>query len=150
MRYMCLVLSRFNVVMILVGVCGVHVSALARNFIRGKLSQRTATVRCPCKGTISFHAHVFHAINFGVQVPLCHRIPHLHEDIPITFIYGRHDWMDAGAAKLVKTEAIANKKQCNVHIVNECGHQLYIENPDGFNQVVAKYCQPRTTVNPKL
>lgn len=72
----------------------------------------------------------------------------MQESIPITFVYGRHDWMDVEAGELVKATIEASQaneqvKQCNVHIVNDCGHQLYIENPVGFNRIVLQYCQPR-------
>ena len=86
-----------------------------------------------------------------IKDPLCYRIPHLDPAIPITFIYGDSDWMDVGAAQAVKRAidlggaddagcaASAVRAPMSVHRPGpHSGHQLHIDNPWEFNDVVIK------------
>lgn len=63
--------------------------------------------------------------------PLYHRIPQLHVK-EIHFIYGHYDWMDSSAAIALKEEH--KERKFKVEIVTNCGHQLMLENPDGFTE----------------
>jgi pimeloyl-ACP methyl ester carboxylesterase len=88
-------------------------------------------------------------LRFGAHAkePLCHRIPHLDESIPVTFIYGTTDWMDSNAGKEVKAaieaKAAHQPRTCELFVLPDCGHQLYIENPNDFNDIIIMNCQPR-------
>mmetsp|Transcript_34275 Transcript_34275/g.80107 ORF Transcript_34275/g.80107 Transcript_34275/m.80107 type:complete len:611 (-) Transcript_34275:30-1862(-) len=59
------------------------------------------------------------------------------EHVPICFIYGKADWMDFRAAKLIAEKA---SRHCGRTIpvlrVNDAGHQLFVDNPQGFVQAV--------------
>ena len=50
--------------------------------------------------------------------------------MPTTFIYGTNDWMDfRGALTVVDKIPVATR----VALVDQAGHHLYLDNPDGFN-----------------
>jgi pimeloyl-ACP methyl ester carboxylesterase len=63
--------------------------------------------------------------------PLPKRINSLK--VPVTFIYGSHDWMDHSHA--LKTAPLL-AKETKVVLVHDAGHHLYLENPDGFNDAL--------------
>lgn len=65
--------------------------------------------------------------------PLGERIPFVKENIPVSFVYGNHDWMNSNAA--VEVAAVMNRG-VEVKILDKCGHQLYIEQPQQFNEFV--------------
>merc|ERR1711879_72234 len=57
----------------------------------------------------------------------------LNENLKIDFIYGETDWMtSAHACKLKRENAI----KCDVFINENCGHQLILENYQGFGQLL--------------
>ncbi|KAK4701609.1 cardiolipin-specific phospholipase, partial [Phenoliferia sp. Uapishka_3] len=75
--------------------------------------------------------------------PLLTRLDQL--DIPITFIYGDHDWMDKKGgydvvkrlkAKPVTPETERQKKDSKVIINPHSGHWVHLENPEGFNRII--------------
>ncbi len=57
--------------------------------------------------------------------------------MPVTFLYGADDWMDFRHA-----EDAAKQMTVPVKIIRipDCGHQLYLEQPDAFNRSVAEEC----------
>eukprot|EP00484_Ammonia_sp_Unknown_P028525 CAMPEP_0197034808 /NCGR_PEP_ID=MMETSP1384-20130603/12777_1 /TAXON_ID=29189 /ORGANISM="Ammonia sp." /LENGTH=625 /DNA_ID=CAMNT_0042464767 /DNA_START=72 /DNA_END=1949 /DNA_ORIENTATION=+ len=63
----------------------------------------------------------------------------LNTNMKIDFIYGTTDWMTSGHAVKVKLDGVV---KCEVYITPDCGHQLVLENRQGFAQlfgaVVAK------------
>lgn len=66
-----------------------------------------------------------------VKRPLVHR---LHElSVPVVFVYGEQDWMDSShAAALLPTLRVPGR----LAIVPRAGHQLFVDNPGGFNAAV--------------
>jgi pimeloyl-ACP methyl ester carboxylesterase len=52
-------------------------------------------------------------------------------NIPVSFIYGSHDWMDHTWALLV-----TNKDKDKVILLENSGHHLYIDQPELFNMAV--------------
>ena len=57
----------------------------------------------------------------------------LNATMKIDFIYGETDWMtSAHAVKLKQNRVI----KCEVYINNDCGHQLILENAQGFGQLL--------------
>ncbi|KAL0083007.1 Alpha/Beta hydrolase protein [Phycomyces blakesleeanus] len=68
--------------------------------------------------------------------PLFHRLANLQ--MPVVFIYGEHDWMDYKAANRV---AEIMKVPVKVILVQHGGHHMYIDNPEEFNEEVAKEMQ---------
>jgi len=61
--------------------------------------------------------------------------PVVNTNLKVDFMYGQYDWMEpSNAFKIKKKEKI----KCNVYIVQDCGHQLILENSKGFAEVLAK------------
>ncbi len=52
-------------------------------------------------------------------------------DKPVSFIYGYHDWMDPSDAYKVKQDMEERKIRCNIELVEEAGHHVYLDNPEG-------------------
>ncbi len=77
--------------------------------------------------------------------PLCDRIgglkalQEIHE-FDVDFIYGVHDWMDSSNALKLKEEGVLD---CNVHVVEDCGHQLTLEKPKGLGEALGNVIGPR-------
>ena len=70
--------------------------------------------------------------------PLCKRMGPLKElqkkyGFDIDFIYGSNDWMKSENALQLKQDDIFD---CNVHIVNKCGHQMLLENYKDFGEML--------------
>ena len=70
------------------------------------------------------------------RLPLRDRIPHLKDGkLPVWFIYGDRDWMDYRHAEVVREE-MGDPDHIQVRRVAEGGHHMYLENPEGFQQVM--------------
>ena len=70
--------------------------------------------------------------------PLCKRIGGLKElqrkyGFDIDFIYGSNDWMRSEYALRLKEDDVLD---CEIHIVNDCGHQMLLENYKEFGDVL--------------
>lgn len=69
------------------------------------------------------------------RYPLVHRVAPLK--MPVTFLYGEHDWMDrAGADQAQAVLREAGNNDVQVHTVSCAGHHLYLENPAEFGTLV--------------
>eukprot|EP01084_Bolivina_argentea_P286125 490787_1 len=71
--------------------------------------------------------------------PLCNRINGLKElqkeyGFDIDFVYGENDWMRSENALKLKEDGSID---CNVYVVNDCGHQMLLENAIGFGEMLA-------------
>ncbi|PCH41364.1 alpha/beta-hydrolase [Wolfiporia cocos MD-104 SS10] len=69
--------------------------------------------------------------------PLVDRIAALK--IPITFVYGDHDWMDPDGG----TQAVENLRQAGngdgkMYIIPHAGHHVYLDNPKAVNDLLIK------------
>jgi cardiolipin-specific phospholipase len=66
--------------------------------------------------------------------PLIDRMKELR--CPVTFLYGRHDWMDVragrNASEIIRTEGFRSY----VYVVEDAGHQLFVENPPLFCKAI--------------
>ncbi|KAJ6629238.1 alpha beta-hydrolase [Mycena sp. CBHHK59/15] len=71
------------------------------------------------------------------RLPLVDRIAPLK--IPVTFVYGDHDWMDPeGGEQSVENLRKAGNGQGRSYIVNNAGHQVYLDNPKAVNDLIVK------------
>jgi cardiolipin-specific phospholipase len=69
--------------------------------------------------------------------PLMKRLPLI--TAPTVFIYGSHDWMDPTAARTaVPTMLLSPEKE--VLILEGAGHQMFVDNPEGFSDCVSRAC----------
>lgn len=67
-----------------------------------------------------FPAHIL-APSVFARLPLVHRIPALK--IPVTFVYGSHDWMDpSGGDASIKAMRKAGNKEGRIYLVPGAGH----------------------------
>ena len=51
-------------------------------------------------------------------------------EMPVTFIYGTHDWVDFRGALTVVDKI---KNGCKIVLIENAGHHLYLDNPEAFN-----------------
>lgn len=69
--------------------------------------------------------------------PLCRRLPKLQAR-QLVFIYGDRDWMDMDSARQVREAMRAERPDVAVvvHELPRAGHQLFLDNPVDFNDIV--------------
>ncbi|KAJ7283927.1 Alpha/Beta hydrolase protein [Mycena rebaudengoi] len=71
------------------------------------------------------------------RMPLVDRIAALK--IPVTFVYGDHDWMDPeGGEQSVENLRKAGNGEGRSYIVNNAGHHVYLDNPKAVNDLIVK------------
>lgn len=71
------------------------------------------------------------------RFPLVDRINKLK--IPVTFVYGDHDWMDAqGGTQSVEALRQAGNGQGRMYVVKNAGHHVYLDNPKATNDLMIK------------
>lgn len=64
---------------------------------------------------------------------------------PVTFLYGSHDWMSPDAGEAVASVLRGRHgRQASVHIVPQSGHQMFMENPEGFSATVIAEAHRKT------
>jgi len=63
---------------------------------------------------------------------------------PITFLYGSHDWMSPDAALDVAAAVRTAGVDASVHVVQQAGHQIFMENPEGFAGAVIQAAFSKT------
>ncbi|KAF7331820.1 AB hydrolase-1 domain-containing protein [Mycena kentingensis (nom. inval.)] len=69
--------------------------------------------------------------------PLVDRVAALK--IPVTFVYGDHDWMDPeGGAQAVENLRKAGNGNARSYIVNDAGHHVYLDNFQAVNALLVK------------
>jgi cardiolipin-specific phospholipase len=71
------------------------------------------------------------------RFPLVDRISPLR--IPVTFVYGDHDWMDPqGGTQSVEALRQAGNGQGKMYIVKHAGHHVYLDNVKAVNDLLVK------------
>ncbi|KAF9046062.1 alpha/beta-hydrolase [Hymenopellis radicata] len=71
------------------------------------------------------------------RLPMVDRVDALK--IPVTFVYGDHDWMDPeGGQDSVERLRQAGNGQGRMYIVNNAGHHVYLDNPKQVNDLLVK------------
>ncbi|TFK86498.1 alpha/beta-hydrolase [Polyporus arcularius HHB13444] len=69
--------------------------------------------------------------------PLVDRIDQLK--IPVTFVYGDHDWMDPeGGKESVERLRQAGNGNGRMYIIPHAGHHVYLDNPKAMNDLLVK------------
>ncbi|KAF5370149.1 hypothetical protein D9758_001286 [Tetrapyrgos nigripes] len=78
------------------------------------------------------------------RMPIVDRIASLK--IPVTFVYGDHDWMDPeGGSQSVEILRQAGNGQGRMYIVNNAGHHVYLDNPKHVNDLIVKELDRRVS-----
>ncbi|KAG6903362.1 hypothetical protein C0995_013115 [Termitomyces sp. Mi166 len=71
------------------------------------------------------------------RLPLVDRISALK--IPITFVYGDHDWMDPeGGRQAVENLRQAGNGKGRMYIISHAGHHVYLDNVKAVNDLLVK------------
>ena len=71
--------------------------------------------------------------------PLIERVKMLQNDSilkKVTWIYGSHDWMDVDAGREASEKL--GDMDSDVIVVDKAGHNVHLDNPEGFNRVILK------------
>ena len=74
--------------------------------------------------------------------PLIERVKGLQNDIvlkKVAWIYGSYDWMDVDAGKEA-SELLEEDLELvsQVHVVERAGHNVHLDNPEGFNRIIRR------------
>ncbi|GLV43511.1 pummelig [Carabus blaptoides fortunei] len=83
----------------------------------------------------------FHAMMSGygwAKNPMVRRINTMHEDVPITLVYGARSWVDNSAGEIVKDKRIGS--YVKLQSIKGAGHHVYADNPEIFNRYVVEAC----------
>lgn len=71
------------------------------------------------------------------RMPIVDRISALK--IPVTFVYGDHDWMDpSGGQESVERLRQAGNGRGRMYMVDDAGHHVYLDNPRAINDLLVK------------
>ncbi|KAF8559084.1 alpha/beta-hydrolase [Imleria badia] len=69
------------------------------------------------------------------HMPLVDRVPALK--IPVTFVYGEHDWMDpVGGLQSLENLRLAGNENGRMFVVPNAGHHVYLDNPTATNDLL--------------
>lgn len=87
------------------------------------------------------------------RVPLVHRlagsggagIGALPSTLPVSLIYGEHDWMDADAGRefVKKLKTYCGNERGACYVVPHAGHHVYLDNPVSTNRLLGKILDGR-------
>ncbi|CBN79068.1 conserved unknown protein [Ectocarpus siliculosus] len=75
--------------------------------------------------------------------PLKHRLPKLDPSVPVHFMFGDRDWMNSTAPQELLESARADGgsgQEITITTVPNAGHQLFLDNPRGFNAELLRLC----------
>ncbi|CAG8611331.1 6709_t:CDS:2 [Acaulospora colombiana] len=85
------------------------------------------------------------------RMPLEYRVANLSKDIPVTFVYGSHDWMDPeGGVRSVKKLKQVGNIGSKMYTVPGAGHHVYLDNPGAVNKLLVKELDLATGRNSKV
>jgi cardiolipin-specific phospholipase len=69
--------------------------------------------------------------------PLVHRVNAVK--VPVTFVYGTHDWMDPeGGEASIKEMRKAGNNNGRIYLVPHAGHHVYLDNPEVVDKLIVK------------
>lgn len=71
--------------------------------------------------------------------PMLNRIDALHEDIPMTILYGSRSWVDHTSGDIIREKR--SKSYVNVEVISGAGHHVYADKSEEFNSYVNDACQ---------
>ncbi|KAJ7774288.1 alpha/beta-hydrolase [Mycena maculata] len=79
------------------------------------------------------------------RMPLVDRVAPLK--MPVTFVYGDHDWMDPeGGEQSVENLRKAGNGQARSYIISNAGHHVYLDNPKAVNDLVVRELDRRPVI----
>jgi len=73
------------------------------------------------------------------RMPLADRVADLRKDLPVTFVYGDHDWMDPiGGKQSIEAMKKAGNKNGRLYIIDNAGHHVYLDNAPRVNDLIIR------------
>ncbi|EST06856.1 hypothetical protein PSEUBRA_003856 [Kalmanozyma brasiliensis GHG001] len=80
--------------------------------------------------------------------PMVDRIERLK--MPMSFLYGEHDWMDVrGGKEAVKRLRKQGNVKTNCFVVPNSGHHIYLDNPTPYNSLITKILRGQADASSK-
>ncbi|TKY87073.1 hypothetical protein EX895_003750 [Sporisorium graminicola] len=80
--------------------------------------------------------------------PMVDRIERLK--MPMSFLYGEHDWMDVrGGKEAVKRLRKQGNVKTNCFVVPNSGHHIYLDNPSPYNSLISRILRGQADVATK-
>ncbi|KAJ3141418.1 hypothetical protein HK100_007048 [Physocladia obscura] len=62
----------------------------------------------------------------------------LPEALPVTIIFGDNDWMFSNSRQILALDLIRARKASRLHILDNAGHHLYLDNPQQMYRTIEK------------
>ncbi|CAN8024205.1 unnamed protein product [Ixodes persulcatus] len=79
------------------------------------------------------------SVHFGwTKHPMVERFLNLDPKVPVTFLYGDRTFITRSPAKYIKKNRSAG--YVDIQVLKECGHNVHMDQPDQFNDIVNKVC----------
>jgi pimeloyl-ACP methyl ester carboxylesterase len=76
------------------------------------------------------------------RTPIADVLGRLPEHVPITFVYGEHDWMTpSSGAWVTKNMRDAGRTNVECHVLPDAGHYPFIDQPEMVHEIVKKAWQ---------
>jgi abhydrolase domain-containing protein 5 len=94
-------------------------------------------------GESAFHSMM---AGFGwAKNPMINRIHEVHEDVPITLLYGSRSWVDSSAGEMI--QKVRPNSFVQSHVINQSGHHIYADRAEEFNRLVVEACRIQNEQN---
>lgn len=77
--------------------------------------------------------------------PMVKRMHEIHQEIPITLLYGSRSWIDNSAGEAIKQSG--HHDYVHSQIISGAGHHVYADKPEIFNRYVNDACNSVDTTN---
>ena len=75
----------------------------------------------------------------AARTPIGPLVASLPESVPVTFVYGEHDWMTPRFGAEVVREMRANgRKNVDIHILPDAGHYAFIDQAEAANEIIKR------------
>ncbi len=96
-----------------------------------------------CNSASTTGEHAFHSLLHNgpwPSKPITARMKNVHEDVPLTFIYGAKSWIDSTYGKEIK-ENRPNSSYTQIEIIHSAGHKVFSDDEILFNSIVLNACK---------
>ena len=78
----------------------------------------------------------------AARTPIAGVVQALPNSVPVTFVYGEHDWMDPKSGQWVAEQMVrAGRKNVSCHVLPNAGHYPFIDQPALVHEIVKKAWQ---------
>ena len=75
----------------------------------------------------------------AARTPIGPLVASLPESVPVTFVYGEHDWMTPRfGAEVVREMRENGRKNADIHILPDAGHYAFIDQAEAVNEIIKR------------